>query len=76
MPAIASLNSAVELSSASEDDMDSEDSEQGEKGQACSHCLTTSKYIRPIITSWCCILLHAVTLLHVVSTCYYIVVIL
>lgn len=37
--------SVVELSSASEDDLDSEDSEQGGKGQACSHCLSTSKFI-------------------------------
>ncbi|KTG07028.1 hypothetical protein cypCar_00007016, partial [Cyprinus carpio] len=37
-----SRTSSMELSSASEDDLDSEDSEQGGKGQACSHCLTTN----------------------------------
>ncbi len=43
--------SVVELSSASEDDLDSEDSEQGGKGQACSHCLTTSKFFT--LLQWC-----------------------
>lgn len=70
MPAVVLLHCAVELSSASEDDMDSEDSEQGEKGQACSHCLTTSKYIASISTSWCCVLLH-VSEDSVISTCYF-----
>uniref|UniRef100_A0A671QT32 Arginine-glutamic acid dipeptide repeats protein n=1 Tax=Sinocyclocheilus anshuiensis TaxID=1608454 RepID=A0A671QT32_9TELE len=39
--ATSRTSSKLELSSASEDDLDSEDSEQGGKGQACSHCLTT-----------------------------------
>lgn len=71
MPAVCLLHSAVELSSASEDDMDSEDSEPGEKGQACSHCLTTSKYITSISTSWWCIL-HHVTVDS--ADCYFLIV--
>lgn len=39
-----SLLSAVDLSSASEDDLDSEDSEQEMKGYSCGHCGTTSKH--------------------------------
>lgn len=75
MSAVFFLHFAVELSSASEDDMDSDDSEQGEKGQTCSHCLTTSKYIPSVSTNWCYVLLH-VAVDHVVSVCYFLILVL
>lgn len=70
MPAFFLAYSAVELSSASEDDIDSEDSEQGEKGQTCSHCLTTGKYIISSNSDLHSIFLY-VAVDNVLSTCFY-----